>query len=205
MQGSGKDDVGNGGNGQHHRCPVCGAIKRDAQDLQAHMRLLHPAAEAAARGGGTPGPKHSGPKPDGALTASSRVGDSGGSSGPVARNTSRRTLGRVLLYHNAAGQALVPPVGHQLSLKYSLMQEGVEVRCVCHAAWRKKCHPPACWLACLLVVTVLLWCSSPAPCSASRALVQPSLQAPVSPHLPLRKCLPPTAGMHHPALSFCWW
>lgn len=55
-----------------------------------------------------------------------------------ARNTSRRTLGRVLLYHNSLGQPRVPPVGHQLSLKYSLMQEGVEVRAGrawCEGGW----------------------------------------------------------------------
>lgn len=34
---------------------------------------------------------------------------------------------QVALYHTALGEALVPPVGHQLSLKYSLTQEGWEV------------------------------------------------------------------------------
>lgn len=64
---------------------------------------------------------------EGSRLFKSSVRDSGSES-LLRRNSSRRTLGRVLLYHNSAGQAVVPPVGHQLSLKYSLMQEGVEVR-----------------------------------------------------------------------------
>eukprot|EP00967_Tisochrysis_lutea_P001144 scaffold1493_cov17-Tisochrysis_lutea.AAC.1 len=67
--------------------------------------------------------------------SASTVSTAGGVGRLVARNTSRRTLGRVLLYHNSLGQARVPPVGHQLSLKYCLMQEGVEVR-VCIAGLR---------------------------------------------------------------------
>lgn len=43
------------------------------------------------------------------------------------RNTSRRTLGKVTRYHNASGTVVVPPEGHQISMKYVLRQEGCEV------------------------------------------------------------------------------
>ncbi|GFH27273.1 C2H2-type domain-containing protein, partial [Haematococcus lacustris] len=46
----------------------------------------------------------------------------------------KRTLGRVHEYFTAAGQRLVPPVGHQVSLKYCLSQEGWEARIVQNSA-----------------------------------------------------------------------
>lgn len=46
------------------------------------------------------------------------------------RNSSTRTLGRVRTYFNSQGQQFIPPDGHQISLKYVLVREGVEVRTV---------------------------------------------------------------------------
>lgn len=46
------------------------------------------------------------------------------------RNSSTRTLGRVTRYFNSRGDQFIPPDGHQMSLKYVLVREGVEVRTV---------------------------------------------------------------------------
>lgn len=46
------------------------------------------------------------------------------------RNSSTRTLGRVRRYFNSRGDQFLPPDGHQISLKYVLAREGVEVRTV---------------------------------------------------------------------------
>jgi hypothetical protein len=46
------------------------------------------------------------------------------------RNSSTRTLGRVTSYFNSQGDQFIPPDGHQISLKYVLAREGVEVRTV---------------------------------------------------------------------------
>jgi hypothetical protein len=46
------------------------------------------------------------------------------------RNSSTRTLGRVSRYFNSRGDQFIPPDGHQISLKYVLVREGVEVRTV---------------------------------------------------------------------------
>eukprot|EP00798_Chlamydomonas_sp_ICE-L_P017853 gene17856-24240_t len=59
---------------------------------------------------------------------------SGDADGTTFRNTSKRTLGRVIQYSNAAGQVYVPPPGHQISLKYVLQREGVDARIVQNAA-----------------------------------------------------------------------
>mmetsp|Transcript_6786 Transcript_6786/g.18217 ORF Transcript_6786/g.18217 Transcript_6786/m.18217 type:complete len:279 (+) Transcript_6786:893-1729(+) len=141
--------------GMRQRCRVCGAIKRSVHDLANHMRVMHPAAVTISSGNKSgPGATSGGQKGasrdastsknrssairDTAGSASSgsasTVSTAGGVGRLVARNTSRRTLGRVLLYHNSLGQARVPPVGHQLSLKYCLMQEGVEARIVQNSA-----------------------------------------------------------------------
>jgi hypothetical protein len=52
----------------------------------------------------------------------------------VARNSSTRTLGRVERYCSSGGLQFIPPDGHQISLKYVLAREGVEVRTVQRAA-----------------------------------------------------------------------
>lgn len=46
------------------------------------------------------------------------------------RNSSTRTLGRVSRYFNSSGAQFIPPDSHQISLKYVLVREGVEVRTV---------------------------------------------------------------------------
>ena len=46
------------------------------------------------------------------------------------RNSSTRTLGRVSRYFNSLGEQFIPPDSHQISLKYVLVREGVEVRTV---------------------------------------------------------------------------
>lgn len=48
----------------------------------------------------------------------------------VMRNSSTRTLGRVNRYFNSRSEQFLPPDGHQISLKYVLVREGVEVRTV---------------------------------------------------------------------------
>jgi hypothetical protein len=46
------------------------------------------------------------------------------------QNSSTRTLGRVNRYYNSQGALFAPPDGHQISLKYVLLREGVDVRLV---------------------------------------------------------------------------
>lgn len=54
-----------------------------------------------------------------------------GSGSPTAmRNSPARTLGKVAGYYSASGQLFLPQPGHQISLKYVLLREGVEVRLV---------------------------------------------------------------------------
>jgi hypothetical protein len=47
-----------------------------------------------------------------------------------AQNSSTRTIGRANRYFNSQGALFVPPDGHQISLKYVLLREGVDVRLV---------------------------------------------------------------------------
>lgn len=101
------------------RCAVCGLSKRSEPELRAHMAQVH---GSSSTGSGT------GSSTTAAASASSAAAAGGGAkSGVPMRNSYRRTLGKVALYHTWAGQAVVPPVGHQISLKYALAQEGVEV------------------------------------------------------------------------------
>ncbi|KAF6254326.1 hypothetical protein COO60DRAFT_328261 [Scenedesmus sp. NREL 46B-D3] len=46
------------------------------------------------------------------------------------QNSSTRTLGRVNRYFSSQGALFAPPDGHQISLKYVLLREGVDVRLV---------------------------------------------------------------------------
>lgn len=70
------------------RCPVCGVSRRSEAEVAAHMEALH----------------------------GRRRGD-GGSPAKAPSNDSNRGIGRVQRYHNSRGEAFVPPVGHQLSLR----------------------------------------------------------------------------------------
>jgi hypothetical protein len=89
-----------------------GAGSREQQQaLGANRPPAQPAAAAAAAAGRS--------------SFSWRVAD------PFAmRNSSTRTLGRVRQYFNSQGQQFIPPDGYQISLKYVLVREGVEVRTV---------------------------------------------------------------------------
>lgn len=93
-----------------YRCPLCGTIKRTRQELEAHTAAAH--GQTIEKGS-----RISTQPQDGAAQADVLA----------TRNSSNRTLGRVSLYHTFHGHALVPPAGHQLSLKYCLTKEGWEV------------------------------------------------------------------------------
>ncbi len=132
-----------GGDSAMHRCPVCGVRRRTVAQLNAHILSVHPNSAAAvdissaAPSGSTLGTR--------ALQGNAEMVGTRGAAQPgqaaaavkgltlakagstVYRNTSRITLGKVAEYHTGTGKVVVPPVGHQLSLKYCLQQEGWEV------------------------------------------------------------------------------
>jgi hypothetical protein len=83
------------------------------------------AAAGSSGGGGLT------PPPAAAAARSAKPDHSWKVADPFAmRNSSTRTLGRVTRYFNSQGQQFIPPDGHQISLKYVLVREGVEVRTV---------------------------------------------------------------------------
>jgi hypothetical protein len=100
------------------RCSICGTVKRTAAELTAHVKAVHgdqleqqlPAAEQQPNSGAQ-------------LAGSALQGEA-----IATRNTYSRTLGRIAEYCTSSGRVLVPPAGHQLSLKYCMTQEGWEVR-----------------------------------------------------------------------------
>mmetsp|Transcript_6226 Transcript_6226/g.13614 ORF Transcript_6226/g.13614 Transcript_6226/m.13614 type:complete len:421 (-) Transcript_6226:713-1975(-) len=92
-----------GANKPQLKCPVCGALRKSAPELQQHVQMVH-----------------------------GRRGGSGGGSKPL-RIGPAKSLGAVKLYHNSTGQAFTPPAGYQLNLRYVLRCEGVDVRLVQNA------------------------------------------------------------------------
>lgn len=119
------------------RCPCCGKLRSNYQQLHLHMVQRHK----------QPAPPLIKLLPATALSAAAAAAaDSIGQqqqqrqSLPVSSwspsdvksmmNNSTRTLGRVARYYNSQGALFVPPDSHQISLKYVLLREGVEVRLV---------------------------------------------------------------------------
>ncbi|KAF8065794.1 hypothetical protein HT031_002854 [Scenedesmus sp. PABB004] len=123
------------------RCPACGKLRDSHAQLHLHMvqrhkqpappleRLLPAGAAAAAlAAAGLVGPAPGAAAGGGSAARGARAAPRGD---PAAlRNSSTRTLGRVSRYTNSRGAVFVPPDGHQISLKYVLLREGVEVRLV---------------------------------------------------------------------------
>jgi hypothetical protein len=114
-----------------HRCSICGAMKRTAVELSAHVKAVHgdqleqqqQQQQQQGQGQGQPA---AGLQPGRGM---SQLPDSASQGEVVStRNTHSRTLGRIAEYHTSGGRVLVPPAGHQLSLKYCMTQEGWEVR-----------------------------------------------------------------------------
>lgn len=90
--------------GSSLRCVLCGGRLKSADSLLRHLKQVHDKTGKEAE----------------ALSAAAAAPRRGGVAG--------ESLGRIALYHNSQAAAFVPPAGHQLSLKYVLTREGVEVR-----------------------------------------------------------------------------
>lgn len=119
------------------RCPYCGKLRSNYQQLHLHMVQRHkqPApplfkllpAAALSNAAVAAGNSQSQQQPQHKSTAAASWSPSGVAS---MMNNSTRTLGRVARYYNSQGALFVPPDSHQIGLKYVLLREGVEVRLV---------------------------------------------------------------------------